>query len=98
MSADHLSCRRCRIRVLASAPAVDLLEARCPICGLALTPASAPSGVIGLRLFDLAPFTDGERPGETLAWPADDASIPPTIAGRRRPVRFHDRDVPGDGA
>jgi hypothetical protein len=44
----------------ANARAVDLLESRCPICGLPLTPAAAASRVIGLRLFDLDAFAEGE--------------------------------------
>jgi len=73
MPARHLSCSGCRIRVLANAPAIGLLEASCPICGLALIPAEAASGVIGLRLFDLDPFADGEprRLGDAHALPTD---------------------------
>lgn len=70
MSVRHLSCRCCRIRVLATAPAVDLLEARCPICEAALTPVSSASSVIGFRSFDLDAFSDSEpgRPPHALAW------------------------------
>ncbi len=56
-SAGHLACSRCRIRVHATAPAIDLLEARCPICEAPLEPGPA-SRAIGLRLFDLDPFSE----------------------------------------
>jgi hypothetical protein len=56
MSAGHLICNGCRIRVRAHAPEIDLLEACCPICQAPLAPASA-SSVIGFRLFDLDPFS-----------------------------------------
>lgn len=57
MSADHLGCSWCRIRVHATALAVDLLEARCPICEVPLAPGPA-SQVIGFRFFDLDPFSE----------------------------------------
>lgn len=57
MSAGHLSCTRCRLRVLADAPAIGLLEAHCPICGDALTPAPAES-LLGFRFFDLDPLSE----------------------------------------
>jgi hypothetical protein len=53
MSARHLSCQDCRIRVRASAPEIGLLEGSCPICGAKLTAVPFPSGVIGFRSFDL---------------------------------------------
>ena len=71
MSVRHLSCPLCRIRVLAHAPAIDLLEARCPICEATLTAASSASSVIGFRLFDLDAFVQNEPwPPHALAWPA----------------------------
>ena len=53
MSRRHHSCPGCRIRVLANAPEIDLLEGSCPICGAVLMPISSALGVMGLRLFDL---------------------------------------------
>ncbi len=73
--AAHLNCASCRIRMRASDPAIDLLEARCPICEAALAPAGA-SGVLGFRLFDLAPFAEaGAR--QLVADPAAPASAAP---------------------
>jgi hypothetical protein len=43
--------------VLASAPEIGLLEGRCPVCGLPLTPASAAEAV-GLQSFDLSALSD----------------------------------------
>jgi len=57
MSEGHLGCSWCRIRVRATDPAIDLLEARCPICEVPLAPVPA-STVIGFRLFDLDPFSE----------------------------------------
>jgi hypothetical protein len=73
MSVRHLSCPGCRIRVLANAPAIDLLEARCPICDATLTPASSASSVIGFRSFDLDTFSDSEprRLPRALASPSN---------------------------
>lgn len=53
MSARHLSCQGCRIRVRASAPEIELLQGDCPICGAKLTAVPFPSGVLGFRSFDL---------------------------------------------
>lgn len=53
MSSRHLSCQGCRIRVRASAPEIELLEGRCPICGAKLNAVPFPSGVMGFRSFDL---------------------------------------------
>lgn len=53
MSARHLSCQGCRIRVRASAPEIALLEGSCPICGAKLSAVQFPSGVMGFRSFDL---------------------------------------------
>jgi hypothetical protein len=58
-SPRHLSCAGCRIRVLANAPEIDLLEGSCPICGATLRPASSASGVMGFRSFDLDGLSDG---------------------------------------
>jgi hypothetical protein len=65
MSSRHLSCSACRIRVLASAPGTALLEGRCPICGVTLTPACSALGVLGLRSFSLDAFA--ENPEERRA-------------------------------
>jgi len=53
MSSRHLSCLGCRVRVLADAPEIHLLDGRCPICGVTLRAASSASGVVGFRSFDL---------------------------------------------
>jgi hypothetical protein len=73
MSARHLSCQDCRIRVRASAPEIGLLEGRCPICEAKLTAVPFPSGVIGFRSFDLDVLSErgsSERP-LTPAQPVD---------------------------
>jgi hypothetical protein len=57
-SARHLSCADCRIRIRASAAEIGLLEGSCPICGASLQAASAASGVIGFRSFDLDPLRE----------------------------------------
>jgi len=90
MSARHLSCPCCRIRVLASAPAIDLLEARCPICEATLTPASSASSVIGFRSFDLDAFSESEprQPPQVLAWPSNLA------ARREAELARNDLDAP----
>jgi hypothetical protein len=53
MSSRHLSCQGCRIRVRASAPEIELLGGRCPICEAKLNAVPFPSGVMGFRSFDL---------------------------------------------
>ena len=63
MPARHLSCRGCRIRVLANAPEIDLLEGSCPICGATLRPVSSAQGVMGFRWFDLDALADGGSSG-----------------------------------
>ena len=63
MPARHLSCRGCRIRVLANAPEIDLLEGSCPICGATLRPVSSAQGVMGFRWFDLDALSDGGLSG-----------------------------------
>lgn len=60
MSARHLSCTVCRIRLHATAAEIDLLEGRCPVCGARLKLASSVSDLTGFRLFDLAAFSDHE--------------------------------------
>jgi hypothetical protein len=63
MSARHLSCGACRVRVLAQSPEIDLLEGGCPICGAALRPATSAREVIGFRWFDLAALSAGGLSG-----------------------------------
>src|SRR5207245_9254184 len=63
MPARHLSCRGCRIRVLANAPEIDLLEGSCPICGATLRPVASAQGVLGFRWFDLDALSDGALSG-----------------------------------
>jgi len=63
MAPRHLSCADCRIRVRGNAPEIDLLEGTCPICGAGLRLASSTSDVMGFRLFDLGPLSDGGLSG-----------------------------------
>jgi hypothetical protein len=63
MSPRHRGCPGCRIRVLANAPGVDLLEGSCPICGAPLSPVSSARGVMGYRLFDLDALSDAGSSG-----------------------------------
>jgi hypothetical protein len=73
MSARHLGCQGCRIRVRASAPEIDLLEGRCPICGATLRAASSTSEVMGFRSFDLDALSEQEPsdPPATPGQPVD---------------------------
>lgn len=76
MSARHLSCQGCRIRVRASAPEIGLLEGGCPVCGAKLNAVPFPSGVMGFRSFDLDALS-GQESSErspTLAQPVDFAA------------------------
>jgi hypothetical protein len=73
MSARHLSCTDCRIRVRASTPEIELLEGSCPICGAKLSAVPFPSGVLGFRSFDLDTLSEqgsSDRPSAP-AQPAD---------------------------
>jgi hypothetical protein len=76
MRPRHLTCRGCRIRVLANAPEIDLLEGSCPICGATLTPVSSAQGAMGFRWFDLDALSDGGLSGapRTVGRPADGGS------------------------
>jgi hypothetical protein len=67
MAPRYLSCPGCHIRVRRSAPEIDLLEGMCPICGAGLRSASSTSGVMGFRLFDLGPLSDGWPSGAPRA-------------------------------
>jgi hypothetical protein len=58
MAVRHLCCVECRIRVRASAPEIDLLEGRCPICGVTLSEVPSALGVMGMRSFDLGVLSD----------------------------------------
>lgn len=60
MPSRHLSCPTCRIRVRANAPAIAVLENRCPLCGAALTVVSSAADVIGFRCFDLGELSEHE--------------------------------------
>jgi len=62
-AAGHLSCPGCRIRVRASAPEIDLLGGRCPLCGATLRAVSSASGVMGFRSFDLDALSEKEPSG-----------------------------------
>jgi hypothetical protein len=74
MSTRHLCCADCRIRMLASAPEIDVLEGRCPICEATLSAITSAAGVIGFQSFDLCVLSDqasGDlppgRPGDLAA-------------------------------
>jgi hypothetical protein len=54
----YLKCAPCRIRLDRAGPEAELFEGFCPICGMALEPASQLAELVGFRSFDLA---DGER-------------------------------------
>jgi hypothetical protein len=86
MSARHLSCPGCRIRVRASAPEIGLLEGRCPICGAPLRAVSSTSGVMGFRSFDLDALSELEPsdPPPTPGQPVD-------LVARREAALAHDR-------
>jgi len=95
MSAGHLGCGWCRIRVPASAPAIDLLEALCPICEAPLARVPATS-VVGFRLFDLDPFSPPEAtaaPDEPAA-PAHPVVRAATFSARRDGAANHPRRLP----
>ena len=64
--------------MLAAAPAIELLEARCPICEAELKSAAGASSAIGFRLFDLDPLAD---PG---SGPLRDARVAPADLLSRR--------------
>jgi hypothetical protein len=80
MSPRHRSCPGCRIRVLANAPEIDLLEGSCPMCGATLTPASSAQGVMGFRLFDLDALSDGGLSGVSGVQMGERASFPSEAA------------------
>lgn len=86
MSSRYLACPGCRIRVRENARDIDLLEGMCPICGKTLRSTSATS-VIGSRLFDLEPLSDGVGALQATARPAD-----PAIE-RGASVALDDRDA-----
>jgi hypothetical protein len=71
------SCLRCRMRLHASAPELDLLLGMCPICGMSLGRASSGSGVMGFQLFGPRCARDQE------------SSAPPSAV--RRPVDLEAR-------
>jgi hypothetical protein len=68
MSARHLSCPPCHIRVRADAPEIALLEGRCPVCGAVLKQVSSAADVVGFRSFDLDALCEQE---------ADEQANPP---------------------
>jgi hypothetical protein len=86
MSARHLSCPGCRIRVRASAPEIGLLEGMCPICGAVLTPVSSSLGVVGFRSFDLDELSEPESSGR----PRPTAGLPLDLAARREAASARD--------
>jgi hypothetical protein len=88
MSARHLSCQSCRIRVRASAPEIELLEGRCPICGAKLNAVPFPSGVMGFRSFDLDALSD-QAPSDRPPAPGQ----PIDLVARRRAALARDRFV-----
>jgi hypothetical protein len=87
MSPRHHSCPGCRIRVLANAPEIDLLEGSCPICGVTMTPVSSARGVMGFRLFDLDALSDGGLSGLSGVHLDEDGSFPSEAAAEWPPSR-----------
>ncbi len=78
MSSSNLGCPGCRIRVRASAPAIGLLEGRCPICGETLQVLSSAACVMGFRSFDLDALAEQDVSGPPIT-PGD----PVDLASRR---------------
>lgn len=83
MSARHLYCADCRLRVLASAPEIDLLEGRCPLCEATLSGATLAAGVVGFQSFDLCVLSDRESRDLPPGRPAD-------LAARRHAASARD--------
>ena len=86
MSSRHLSCQDCRIRVRASAPEIELLEGRCPICGAELNAVPFPSGVVGFRSFDLDALSEQGPSDRPRA-----ATQPVDLVARREAASARDR-------
>jgi hypothetical protein len=94
MASSHLVCRACRIRVVSTPAAIELLEARCPICEFELTSAPGASSALGFRLFDLAPLSEpqphllrdgGASPPDLRSW--GEAGPAPAAHSTRPPAR-----------
>jgi|SRR5581483_1763932 len=90
MSAAHLSCPSCRIRVCAGSPAIEIFEGRCPICGGTLLEAGSASDVIGLRYLNPAALF-GREPDD----PRDSTVDPPGFPSRREARAARDADDAG---
>lgn len=67
MADRHLSCPACRIRTRADAPAIAVLENRCPLCGGPLSAASSAAAVIGFRSFDLDELSEQDAGGSAVS-------------------------------
>jgi len=82
MASQHLSCEDCRIRVRESAPEIELLDGKCPVCGAKLKAVASPSDVIGFRSFDLDMLA-AEGPNDRLpAQPVDLVARRAAASGR----------------
>jgi len=77
MPSRNLSCPGCRVRVLANAPNVDLLEGSCPVCGAMLRPVASASSVMGFRLFDMSALSQEDASAPT---PAPGAPVEPVVS------------------
>jgi len=77
MSSRNLSCPGCRIRVLANASNIDLLEGRCPVCGARLRTVESSASVMGFRLFDMSALSqeDASAPPPTPGWDPVDLAV-----------------------
>src|SRR6185312_8241713 len=78
-----LCCADCRIRMLASAPEIDVLEGRCPICEAALNAITSAAGVVGFQSFDLCVLSDQASGDLPPGRPAD-------LAARRNDASARD--------
>jgi hypothetical protein len=75
MTPRHLICAACRLRVLATAPEVALLDGRCPTCGATLTAAPSAQDVLGFRSFCLDELSqDARRPSDVPSGVAVEAA------------------------
>src|SRR5690242_10373531 len=90
MSAAHLSCSCCRIRLFAGSPAIEFFERRCPICGVPLVETASAADVIGFRYLDPATIF-GPQPDH----PPDSSVEPPRSISRRNSRSALDVDDAG---
>lgn len=90
MSAGHLSCSCCRIRLPAGSPAIEIFERRCPICGVPLVETASAADVIGFRYLDPATLFE-PQPDD----PPDPSVDPSKPLSRRNGRSARDADDAG---